>query len=176
MRLVSYLAPAYPAALFEALADTIGAELAFEVGRSGPDPANDPFVTGAADLGWLCSTSYVELTTDRTPSVELVGVAWVPADPDANGQPVYFSDVIVPADSGIETLEDLAGARIGCNDAASLSGFHALRIELDRRGHDPVAFADLQMTGGHRHSIDRLLAGELDAAVVDFFPPRESVL
>lgn len=167
MRLVSYLAPGYPAALFEALVEVIDVELAFEVGRSGPDPLSDPFASGAADLGWLCSTSFVELTTAGHRSVDLVGIAWVPDDPDAAGEPVYFSDVVVGPDSNVTGIDDLAGLRIGCNDPASLSGFHALRIELDRRGHDPENFADLVMTGGHHHSIDRLLAGEVDAAVID---------
>ena len=81
--MISYLAPGYPAALFEALAEHIGVELGFEVGRSGPDPLVDPFTAGTADLGWVCSTSLVELTTGRPPSVQEVGVAWVPDDPDA---------------------------------------------------------------------------------------------
>ena len=165
--MISHLAPGYPAALFEAFAEYIGVELGFEVGRSGPDPLIDPFAAGTADLGWVCSTSFVELTTDRPASVQEVGVAWVPDDPDAGDRPVYFSDVLVSADSDARSLDDLAGCRIGCNDPASLSGYHAVRIELDRRGRAPADFASLVMTGGHHHSIDQLLAGELDAAVVD---------
>lgn len=165
--MISYLAPGHPAALFEALARHIGAELELEVGRSGPDPLHDPFVAGTADLAWVCSTSFVELTTDRPPSVREVGVAWVPDDPDAANRPVYFSDVVVRADSDARSLGDLAGRRIGCSDPASLSGYHALVIELDRRGHVPAEFASLVMTGGHHHSLDRLLDGDIDAAVVD---------
>lgn len=167
VRMISYLAPGYPAALFEAIAGHIGAEVEFEVERSGPDPLSDPFAAGSVDVGWVCSTSFVELTTDRPATVQEVGVAWVPDDPDARDRPVYFSDVVVVADSDAQTLDDLAGRRVGCNDPASMSGFHSLQIELDRRGHDPVAFATLVMTGGHHHSIDQLLAGEVDAAVVD---------
>jgi phosphonate transport system substrate-binding protein len=165
--MISYLAPGHPAALFEALATHIGVELGFEVGRSGPDPLDDPFVTGAADLGWVCSTSFVELTTDRRASVREVGVAWVPDDPDVADRPVYFSDVVVGADSDVQSLAELAGHRIGCNDPASLSGYHALRIELDRRGHVADEFAAVVMTGGHHHSLSQLLAGDVDAAVVD---------
>lgn len=165
--MISYLTPSYPVALFEALAVRVGAELVLETGRSGPDPLSDPFATGDADIGWVCSTSYIELTTGRPPSVQEVGVAWVPDDPDAADCPVYFSDVVVRADSEARSLGDLAGRRIGCNDPASLTGFHALRIELDRRGHDPAQFASLVMNGSHLRSLDRLLAGEIDAAVVD---------
>ncbi len=167
MRLISYLTPGYPVALSEALAGHLGAELHLETGRSGPDPAVDPFAAGEADIGWVCSTSFVELTTGRPPSVQEVGIAWVPADPDAGDRPVYFSDVVVRADSTAQSLDDLSGCRIGCNDPASLSGFHALRIELDRRGHEPTEFASLVMNGSHHRSLDRLLAGEIDAAVVD---------
>lgn len=165
--MISYLVPGYPAALFEALAERIGADLDVESGRSGPDPLVDPFAEGTADIGWICSTSLVELTSGRPASVQEVGIAWVPDDPDAAGRPVYFSDVVVRAESSAQSLDDLAGRRIGCNDPASLSGYHALHIELDRRGHSPAHFASLVMTGGHQHSIDRLLAGDLDAAVVD---------
>ena len=167
MQLVSYLAPGYPAALFEAMAEVIGSDLDFEVGRSGPDPDADPFAAGTADFGWVCSTSFIELTTGRPASVELAGLAWVPDDPDAAGRPLYFSDLVVRPETSVADLDDLAGMRIGCNDPASLSGFHALRIELGRRGHDPDRFAELVMTGGHHHSIDQLLTGELDAAVID---------
>ena len=165
--MTSYLAPGHPAALFAALAEHIGADLQFVVGRSGPDPLDDPFVAGTTDLGWVCSTSFVELTTDRPASVREVGVAWVPDDPDVADRPVYFSDVVVSADSDVQSLADLAGRRIGCNDPASLSGYHALRIELGRRGHIAAEFASVVMTGGHHHSLARLLSDEVEAAVVD---------
>lgn len=165
--MISYLAPGYPPELFEAIADLLGADLQLETGRSGPDPADDPFADGRADVGWICSTSFVELTTGPDPSVQEVGVAWVPDDGDGGGRPVYCSDVLVGAHVDAQTLDDLGGRRIGCNDPASLSGYHAVRIELDRRGHDPDEFAELVMTGGHTRSIDRLLVGGLDAAVVD---------
>jgi phosphonate transport system substrate-binding protein len=167
VRMISYLTPGYPVALFEALAEHLDVELGVETGRSGPDPLDDPFADGSADIGWLCSTSLVELTTDRPSSVQEVGIAWVPDDPDAENRPVYFSDVVVRADSDARSLDDLAGRRIGCSDRASLSGFHALRIELDGRGHVPADFASLVLTGAHARSIEQLLVGELDAAVID---------
>lgn len=169
MRLISYLSPGIPASLFELLTDIIGAELELVETSSGPLPGEDPFRDGRADLGWMCSTSFAELGDPAgDPSVALVGIAWVPDDPDSAGRPVYFGDVVVPADSPAQSLEDLAGQRIGCNDPVSLSGFHALRIELKRRGHDVTDFAELVFTGGHHRSLDLLLAGgELDATVVD---------
>jgi phosphonate transport system substrate-binding protein len=167
MRVLTWLAPGIPASLFEVLAEVIGGDLAFDLERSGPDHSDDPFRDGRVDIGWICSTSFALLGTGADPSVRMVGVGWVPDDPDAAGRSVYFSDLVVRPDSPAQCLDDLAGASIGGNDAVSLSGHHALRFELCRRGHDPDRFADVVLTGGHHRSLDLLVAGELDAAVVD---------
>jgi ABC-type phosphate/phosphonate transport system substrate-binding protein len=162
------MSPGFPAAMFERFAEFLGADLELETELSGPKPGDDPFADGRFDLGWVCSTSFVDLATrEPDPSVQLAGVAWVPDDPDSEGRPVYFGDVVVRAQSPVESLSELAGARIGCNDEVSLSGHHALRFELAERGEDPDAFAELVFTGGHRRSLDMVISGELDAAVVD---------
>lgn len=168
LRLLSYMTPGFPVSLFERIADAVDAELALDQTRSGPAPGTDPFAAGEADLGWICSTSFVDLATRTTsPSVRLAGVAWVPRDPDANGRPQYFGDIVVPVDSPVESFNDLAGRSIGCNDEVSLSGHYAFRIAAHDHGADPDRFADLRFTGGHHVSLDRLIAGDLDAAVVD---------
>ncbi len=172
MQAVSYLSPGLPESLFEAMAEVIGAELTFERERSGPGPGEDPFADGRYDLGWICATSFVDVhrrsrLATGDPSIRLVGVAWVPDDPASQDRPVYFADLLVPADSSVRSLADLAGARIGCNDPVSLSGHHALRHAITRSGADPASFARLVFTGGHRRSLDRLVQGDLDAAVID---------
>lgn len=168
VRLVSYLAPGFPRQLFDRVGELIGAEVWFDEDRSGPDPADDPFADGRADLGWVCSTSYVQLNRrSANPSVRLAGVAWVPDDPGVGGRPVYYGDLVVRPGLAIERLDDLAGHTIGCNDPVSLSGHHALRSALRDRGHDPDRFGELVFTGGHHRSLDLVADGALDAAVVD---------
>ncbi len=168
MRLLSYMTPGFPASLFETLGAVIGADVEFEQELSGPAPGVDPFADGSADLGWICSTSYVDLATrGPAPSIGLAGVAWVPDDPDVGGRPVYYGDLVTRADAAVTGLSDLAGRRIGCNDPVSLSGHHALRFALQDRGLDPDSFAELVFTGAHHTSLDLVVAGELDAAVVD---------
>ena len=168
MRFVSYMTPGFPPSLFDAIAARLDADLHLETEMSGPTPGTDPFAEGRFDLGWICSTSYVDLALrSARPSIRLAGVAWVPIDPDADGRPVYFGDVVVRADSPLETLLDLRGRLIGCNDPISLSGHHALRFELERLGEDPDTFANLHFTGGHHRSLDLVVAGEIDVAVVD---------
>lgn len=161
------MSPGFPRSLFTTLARLVDAEVSFDETQSGPAPGSDPFKSGDADLGWVCSTSFVDLAANGDdPSVSLVGVAWVPDDPDAHGRPVYFGDVVTLPDSGIETFEDLEGATMGCNDEVSLSGYYSLDFALDDRGLAPT-YVDRVLTGGHHASLDQLLAGQLDAAVID---------
>lgn len=168
MKFVSYMSPGFPESLFEILARTMDVELHFERDTSGPPADEDPFRDGRFDLGWVCSTSFVDLALGESePSIQLAGVAWVPDDPDSHGRPVYFGDVCVRAEAEAASLADLAGQRIGCNDVVSLSGHYALRLALEELGHDSSSFADLVFTGGHHRSLDALLAGEVDACVVD---------
>lgn len=171
LRLLSYMTPGFPVSLFEVIAEVIGADLELDQDRSGPAPGDDPFADGRADFGWICSTSFVELAARGSdgvsPSVRLGGVAWVPDDPGSAGEPKYFGDVVVRRDSPIATFGDLAGRTIGCNDEVSLSGHHALRLALFEHGADPKRFAQLHFTGGHHRSLDRVVDGSLDAAVVD---------
>lgn len=162
------MVPGFPESLFEQIATTVDAELLMDETRSGPAPGHDPFADGTADLGWICSTSFVDLATRRSePSVKLVGIAWVPNDPGSNGKPQYFGDIVVPADSPIQSFDDLAGQALGCNDEVSLSGHYAFRIAAYEAGENPDTFAELCFTGGHNTSLDQLVAGKLDAAVVD---------
>lgn len=168
MRFLSYLSPGFPRSLFESLSRIVDGDVTFDETLSGPAPGMDPFLDGSTDFGWICSTSYVDLSTRGVdPTIQLAGVAWVPDDPDANGRPVYFGDVVVRADSAIETFDDLAGRRIGCNDSVSLSGHHSLRFAMHDRGLDHDTFADLVFTGGHHTSLDMLVARDIDAAVTD---------
>ena len=161
------MSPGFPRSLFTSLGNIVGAEVDFDETASGPAPGVDPFLSGEADLGWICSTSFVDLgTRGSEPSIELAGVAWVPDDPDSNGRPVYFGDLVTRADSGITTFDDLAGRTVGCNDEVSLSGNYSLTFALEDRGL-PADFVTRVMTGGHHTSLDRLIAGEIDAAVVD---------
>lgn len=160
------MVPGYPRELFEAIAELLDVDLAIESDRSGPIPGDDPFADGRADLAWLCSTSLAELLSrSEQPIVVPVGVGWVPLG-EPRG-PVYFGSVVVRGDDDRTSLEQLGGARIGLNDEISLSGNLSLRFALRRRGLEPDGWAALEMTGGHRVSLDRLKAGEIEATVVD---------
>lgn len=168
MRLITYMTPGFPKSLFETIGADLDVEIEYETEASGPLPGKNPFLGDAGtELGWICSTSFVDMaSTGEDPSVQLVGVAWVPDDPDADGRPVYFGDIVTRADSDVSSFEDLRGKRVGCNDPVSLSGHYALNFELERRelGDD---YLEKVFTGGHQSSLSAVASGDLDAAIVD---------
>ncbi len=174
MRLRSYMAPGFPKELFLQVGKLIGADVEFDELRSGPEFGDDPFARGEIDLGWICSTSFAALAlSSEQPSVQLVGVAWVPTDPGSASAPRYFGDVVVR--SGLQTtdgspvteLHQLGGLSIACNDPISLSGYYSWRVAVSDSGHDPDTFAEIRFTGGHEQSLEAIVAGDVDAAVID---------
>lgn len=174
LRAITYLSPGIPIELFGEVTRHLGRGLSrsFELeseGRiSGPMHGEyDPFAAGRADLGFLCSPSYLYLRALREPSVELVPVGFVFDDPRNGGQPHYFSDAIVRADRDVTSLEELRGGVFGFNDSCSLSGYFAARQELAGRAKADDFFAKEVCTGSHAASIEAVLAGEVDLAAID---------
>lgn len=168
LTLITYLSPSIPAGFYRLVNDHIREQcevdtsLVFEERISGPLAGDDdPFRDGRADVGFVCAPSYRFLQ----PNVDLLPVP-VPLDPRANGRPVYFSDVIVPASSPAKSLGDLLGSRWAYNDRNSKSGWFAL---LDRIA--PVApdsyFSSLLAAGSHVQAISLVANGDADGSAID---------
>jgi ABC-type phosphate/phosphonate transport system substrate-binding protein len=88
------------------------------------------------------------------------------------GQPVYFTDIVVRADSPYQTLEDTFGSRVGYTVHHSQSGYVALREHLFpqrlRSGRSPYS----EVVGplyGARDIVDALLAGRIDVGPLDSY-------
>jgi ABC-type phosphate/phosphonate transport system substrate-binding protein len=159
LRIITYLAPSLPPALFETIARRLDAELVFEERISGPLAGDDePFSRGDADIGFICAPSYRVLRG----TVELLP-ALVPVDVRTGGRPVYFADVVVRADSRFRTIEDLRGARWAYNDRNSRSGWFSM---LERVGTADF-FGSLIHAGSHLRSLDAVADGHADAAAID---------
>lgn len=174
LRAITYLVPGIPLEFFEAVVE----QVARAVGRpitlesepriSGPMHGDhDPFAEGQADIGFLCSPSYLYLRSKAVPSVELVRAGFVFDDPRNGGRPHYFSEVVVRAEREAESLCDLRGAVLGFNDSCSLSGYYAAQQELARRGAPEGFFAEERCTGSHAGSIEAILDGTIDVATID---------
>lgn len=174
LRFTTWLAPGLPLELFETIAarvsDGLGRryELSVEPKISGPlSVEEDRFATGRTDIGFICPPSYLWLVGQAKPSVRLVPWAPIYDDPRNEGRPTYGSDVVVRADSDIESFADLAGRRVGFNERASLSGFVSLLARLDNAGLGIDFFGELRQVGSHRRALELIQAGDLDAAAID---------
>lgn len=174
LRALTFLAPGIPLEFFELvteyLARTLGREIQLETDSRSSGPmhgVSDPFAVGLADIGFLCSPSYLYLRGQRRPSIELVPAAFVFHDERARGEAVYFSEVVVRADHQVREFEDLAGCTWGYNDDCSLSGYFAALQKLAEIGCGADYFGRRVQTGSHDASIEAVLNGAIDAAAID---------
>lgn len=165
IRLISYLAPSIPAGFFQLVAQHIEAATGvpvavdFESRISGPLAGDDdPFADGRADVGFICAPSVRFLGEEVT-----VLPSPVPADPRANGRPVYFADVVVRAGSGLCAFDELRGKTWAYNDPNSKSGWFSM---IERAG-GPDFFERCIQSGSHLRSIELVAAGDADAAAID---------
>jgi len=72
---------------------------------------------------------------------------------------------VVLADSGIETIEDLRGKRLGFPDPASTSGYLYPMKLLIEAGFDPESDFELMALGSHDAAVIALIKGSIDAAL-----------
>ena len=173
LRLISYLAPSLPEGLFVAVATRIAeatgltTSLRFQIRTSAPPPGEvDPFSSGEADIGFLCSPGYLWMTDLRPPAVRLLAAAPVFDDPRTEGRPVYFSDVVVAQASPAIRFEDLRGGTWAFNDPCSWSGYLNLLVRLRDVGGTPF-FRALRESGSHLQSVRLIATGKVDGAAVD---------
>ena len=175
LRFITYLSPGIPRAFFEAITDhvrrTLGCErtsLRVETRVSGPERGSeDPFSEDEADVGFMCSPSFIWLRELRPPPVELLGVAPVFRDERNAGRPVYFCDVVVRREGPVRSFADLRGSSWAYNDACSLSGYYSLLGRLAEAGEDERFFGHMLCSGSHLNSIEAVVGGGADAAAID---------
>ena len=181
IRLITYLSPGLPLALFGAVADHLrrspslggrGIALTSEERVSGPgrvsvERSEDPFSRGEADVGFLCAPTYLGLRERECPPAELLGVAPVFADERAHGEPVYFCDVIVRRGSPARSFWDLEGGAWAFNDPCSLSGHGGLAARLGSPEEAGRFFGRTIRSGSHPASVRLVAGGGADAASID---------
>ncbi len=126
----------------------------------------DEFVDGRADVGFLCGLLYTHLIAREACPVELLA-APVLTGARYQGQPLYFSDVVVRADSSFFSFADLEGCTWAYNEGASHSGCNLVNYSLLERGKSPDYFGSLMKSGSHLNSLRMVLAGQAEAAAID---------
>jgi len=143
--------------------------LEFEVEFRGDGFWQDQYAAldaGEMDIGWICGLPYVRRADAPDKTLSLLA-APVMRGERYQGRPVYFSDVLVAAGSGLRVFDDLRGCIWGINEPGSLSGYGAIRYHLATLGETFDYFGSVVETGAHQESIRRIISGEIEASAVD---------
>jgi phosphonate transport system substrate-binding protein len=139
----------------------LGCETRFTTGGAEAD-----LLTGQVDVAFICGLPYVRLFGRPGHPVRLLA-APVIDDPRSKGRPIYFSDVIVRADSARRSFRDLRGCTFAHSHPDSFSGYVATRYRLLEMGESERFFGQVRFSGGHQESIRQVCAGEVDASAID---------
>jgi phosphonate transport system substrate-binding protein len=111
---------------------------------------------GKAHIGWLNTFNYVLAHEKYGVDAALVTVRF--------GATFYTGEIIVRADSGIMSLDDLKGKTMCWVDPNSTSGYIIPRIMLLANGINPdTDFAEQVETGSHNNVVAAVYNGDCDA-------------
>jgi phosphonate transport system substrate-binding protein len=128
------------------------------IGEVGTDFAatREAMGAGKAHIGWLNTFNYVLAHEKYGIDVALVTVRF--------GLTTYRGQIIVRADSGITSLQDLKGKVMCWVDPNSTSGYIIPRIMLKANGVDPdTDFAQTIEAGSHNNVVTQVYNGDCDA-------------
>jgi phosphonate transport system substrate-binding protein len=120
---------------------------------------------GEIDLCWICGLPYVD-KAERGAEIAPC-VAPVMDHPRYRGDAVYFSDVVVRADSPVRAFTDLQGQSWAYNEPQSHSGFNVVRYHLASQGLRWDFFGNLVEAGSHQAALEMILAGGAAGAAID---------
>jgi phosphonate transport system substrate-binding protein len=121
---------------------------------------------GQIDVCWICGLPFVRKRNSGQGGIELLG-APVMKDPRYDGKPVYYSDVVVRAESRFRSFDDLRGAAWAYNEPGSHSGYNLIRYHLVAAGKGIGYFGRVVESGSHQNSLRMILAGSIDASAID---------
>ena len=122
----------------------------------------------AADFCLICGLPYVLRTAPRlTPSPLTAIIAPVLQGARYQNKPIYFSDVIVRADSPFQSFADLRGCSWAFNERESQSGYGITRYWLAKQGETNGYFGKVVEAGYHQNAIQMVYEGQVQASAID---------
>jgi phosphonate transport system substrate-binding protein len=126
----------------------------------------DQLRDGTVDFAFLCGLPYVRLRSENPDSVEAVAAPVITGARYA-GRPTYFSDVIVPSGSPVNSFAELRGRSWAYNEPDSHSGYLVTLYHLYELGESGGFFSSTEATGFHQESIRRVAEGGVDGSAID---------
>jgi phosphonate transport system substrate-binding protein len=121
---------------------------------------NDLIAAGEVDVAFVCTAAYV--IGNQAFGMELL------ATPQVNGEAVYYSLLIVPADSSASSLDDLRGRVFAFTDPMSTTGRLYPTSLIQDMGTTPEEFFSRTFfTYSHDQAIQAVANGVADGAAVD---------
>lgn len=123
------------------------------------------FDAGRIDLCWICGLPYVD-RMDRGDAIELC-TAPVMRGQRYGAQAIYYSDVVVRADSAVACFDDLRGCTWAYNEPRSHSGYNAMCQYLAARGETLDYFGRRVEAGSHQAALRLILEGGACTAAID---------
>jgi phosphonate transport system substrate-binding protein len=121
---------------------------------------NDLVESGLVDMAFVCTSAYVA-GHDKF-GMELL------AAPQVNGETVYYSVLVVPADSLAQSMADLQGKVFAFTDPISNTGRNYPTYLVQQLGSTPEQFfARTFFTYSHDDALRAVASGLADGAAVD---------
>ncbi|MQC26281.1 MAG: phosphate/phosphite/phosphonate ABC transporter substrate-binding protein [Chloroflexi bacterium] len=121
---------------------------------------------GEIQVGWICGLPYVWKADIPDPSIRLLAAPVMSAARYAD-KPVYYSDVLVRADSAFKRFEDLRGTVWAYNEVRSQSGYNITRYHLATMQAPSGFFRKSVNAGSHQNALKLILRGSVDASAID---------
>jgi phosphonate transport system substrate-binding protein len=121
-----------------------------------------------ADFSFVCGLPYVLYTAPRRepPPITALAAPVLQGERYQN-KPIYFSDVIVRADSLFRSFGDLRGRSWAYNEEISQSGYGITRYSLVKLGETNGYFGNVVKAGAHQAAIRMVCDGKVDASAID---------
>jgi phosphonate transport system substrate-binding protein len=160
----TYLAPCIQP-LYEFVATRVGEKL-HRPTRLIVGESFDQVRHAEVDFAFLCGLPYVRLKGENPAAVEALAAPIVSGE-RYDERPIYFSDVIVPANSAALAFGDLRGRSWAYNEPDSHSGYLITLSTLLQMAETAEFFGRWEMTGFHQESIRRVASAQVDGSAVD---------
>jgi phosphonate transport system substrate-binding protein len=167
LRLASCMAPNADAMCHE-LAQWLSARLGAAIEFVDQVPWQERerlLAAGQLDLCWICSPPMLRMVDAGLPLEPCV--APVMAAARYGHKPVYFSDVVVRADSAHRSFADLRGQSWAYNELGSHSGYGIVCHHLASLGTDFGYFSHVVEAGSHQAALRLVASDEISAAAID---------